>query len=212
MKCLFIDTSSSVLSLAIIDNNHIKAIVNYNDIKEHSKYAMIGLVKIFKIAKLKPHHIDRIIVITGPGSFTGIRIGLTIAKVYAWALNKELIPVSILKAYALAKEGFDYYITILEAKKGYAYLGIYDRFYKGVKAEQYIEIKDIKTHLMNLDGSLAINSNIELDKQFKASDLKLDFKKTASYFTFKDVVNPHKIVPNYLKPLALTKQKSRQVH
>ncbi len=205
MKCLFIDTSSPTLSLAIIIDNQTKATVNYKDIKEHSKYAMIGIAKVFKEVNLKPDEIDRLIIVNGPGSFTGIRIGLTIAKVYAWALNKEIISISALKAYALANSGFDYYITILKEREDYGYLGIYDCFYNELRSEQYIELKKINNIIDKLKGNIIITSNIKFDKKLIQKPLKLDFEKIVTYLASKSSINPHQIIPNYIKEIAVTK-------
>ena len=117
MKCLFIDTSYSLLSLALVEDDKVIAETSYDSMNEHSKYTMMGIDKIFKESSMEPHEVDKIMVVNGPGSFTGIRIGVTIAKVYAWALNKKVIPISTLKAYALSNSGYDYYISVLDARR-----------------------------------------------------------------------------------------------
>ena len=95
MTILYIDTSSSYLYTGIVQEN-----ILINSRKEClsnnlSTFAIDEIRKMFEEVNLKPNDIDKIIVNNGPGSFTGIRIGVTIAKTFAWALNKRIVPISL---------------------------------------------------------------------------------------------------------------------
>ena len=87
MRYLYIDTSSSYLYTAIVENNNVLAEIKEEFGQSLSEVALPRIVSMFEDTKLSPKDIDKIIVVNGPGSFTGIRIGITIAKVYAWSLN-----------------------------------------------------------------------------------------------------------------------------
>ena len=80
-------------------------------------------------SKIDKKEVEKIIVINGPGSFTGIRIGLTIAKVYSYILNINVVCVSSLKALALSTSG-EIIISVLNARNDNYYVGIYDKYYK----------------------------------------------------------------------------------
>lgn len=199
MKCLFIDTSHNLLSIAVTDNDKVLSKAVYKATNEHSKYAMMGIKKIFKKSGLEPNDIDKILVINGPGSFTGIRIGVTIAKIYAWALNKKVIPISTLKAYALSYTNYDYYVSVLNARRGFVYAGIYDKDYNNVIEEEYINIKELNKLIDNLKGSIVIMGDIDINKKIKTKMIKLDIPRVIRYYIDKLSINAHSLNPNYLK-------------
>ena len=95
MISLFIDTSASDVSIALIKEERLLSVIHNNIPGEHSIYVTKYIENILKENKLTPNNINEIIVVKGPGSFTGIRIGVTISKVFAY-LTKIRI-VSILK-------------------------------------------------------------------------------------------------------------------
>ena len=102
---------------------------------------------------MTPNDIEKIFVVNGPGSFTGIRIGVTIAKTYAYALNKEIVPVSSLKMAILEFTGFDYYVSIIPDKRNYSYLGIYDKEYNTI-FEGLVEQEMLENKMNELEGNI----------------------------------------------------------
>src|SRR5699024_2189891 len=108
MKTLAIDTSTNILGVAILDDTEL-----------------IGQ-KVTKVIKLKPEALEKIVVGAGPGSFTGIRIGVTVAKSLAWALNIPVVRVSSLESLAYQaklKEGI--VCSFFDARRENVYAGIY---------------------------------------------------------------------------------------
>ena len=89
MTIFYIDTSSSNLYSGIYSNNSLKAFVKKPFGKDMSKYALNEVKLMFESINIKPSDVDKIIVVSGPGSFTGIRIGMTIAKIFAFSLKKR---------------------------------------------------------------------------------------------------------------------------
>ena len=90
MISLFLDTSSSYLTLAILkDGKELKSLYEYLD-KDMSKETLNKIKIMMDSLNLKPNDVSNIIVVTGPGSYTGLRVGVTIAKTYAWGLHKNL--------------------------------------------------------------------------------------------------------------------------
>ena len=104
MRSLYIDTSSSFLYAGIIEEKTILAECKKRFDHDLSKEALPEIIKLFETSKLDPKEIDKIIVVNGPGSFTGIRIGITIAKVYAWTLNIPITTITSLEAMAISAE------------------------------------------------------------------------------------------------------------
>lgn len=104
MKILYIDTSSNYLYSAIAEDKTILAEVKEEFGQSLSEEALPKIVTLFEQANLNPKDIQKIIVVDGPGSFTGIRIGITIAKVYAWSLNIPITTIKSLEAMAISSD------------------------------------------------------------------------------------------------------------
>ena len=80
MKILYIDTSSSYLYAGIVSSGKLLCEVKKEFGHSLSEEALPSIVGLFNEQNLKAMDIDKIIVVNGPGSFTGIRVGMTIAK------------------------------------------------------------------------------------------------------------------------------------
>ena len=152
MISLFLDTSSSYLTLAILkDGKELKSLYEYLD-KDMSKETLNKIKIIMDSLNLKPNDVSNIIVVTGPGSYTGLRVGVTIAKTYAWGLHKNLYSVSSLKTLAttISLENI-YIVPIIDARRGYFFAGIYDEEYNEVLKDTYIKYEELKEKLDNLN-------------------------------------------------------------
>ena len=123
MLILGIDTSTKICTCSIFDNeNGIIAETSLSVKKNHSNIVMPIIDNLFKISDLTINDIDKIAVAIGPGSFTGVRIALGIAKGLAMALNKPLIAVNeldILEAIADGNE--NEVIPLIDARKERVY-------------------------------------------------------------------------------------------
>lgn len=196
MITLFIDTSTTTLTVALIKNDKVLEESTVSS-SEHSKYTLSEIEKLFKNNNIEPKSVNKIMVTNGPGSFTGIRIGVTIAKTYAWACNINIVPISTLKAYALSLNSCDYYVPMIDARRGFVYAGIYDKNYNEVMNDTYILLDNLKEKTNNLSNIIYIsNDNI---KDTDVSNVKLDVQKIYDYYKDDDGVNPHSLMPNYLK-------------
>ena len=196
MRILYIDTSSSYLYTAIVDNNVL------SEIKEEygqslSEVALPRIVSMFEETKLSPKDIDKIIVVNGPGSFTGIRIGITIAKVYAWSLNIPITTIYSLEAMAISSKENKYHVPIINARRGYVFTAIYDKDYKEVLKPCHILLTDLQEKLKDIDNYEYI-SNDEFD-DLEVNNYSPDMAKVVDYFKDKECINPHAVNPEYLK-------------
>ncbi|MGX9136226.1 tRNA (adenosine(37)-N6)-threonylcarbamoyltransferase complex dimerization subunit type 1 TsaB [Rummeliibacillus sp. JY-2-4R] len=100
MIWLGIDTANSPLAIAIVKDGQVIASEVTNIRVNHSAGVMPAIEHIFKKVNISPKEIDAIAVSKGPGSYTGVRIGVTIAKTLSWTLQKPLVGVSSLKVLA----------------------------------------------------------------------------------------------------------------
>lgn len=196
MITLFIDTCTEILNVALIRDGIILGSSTISS-SEHSKYTMPEIEKLFKNNNINPKSVNKIMVTNGPGSFTGIRIGVTIAKTYAWACNINVIPISTLKAYALSYDGFDYYIPMIDARRCYVYAGIYNSKYEEVMQDSYISIDKLIEKVKALNNVLFIsNSNFN---NVDTVSTKINILKIYEYYKDEKGINPHALMPNYLK-------------
>lgn len=97
MNILAIDTSNQVLGVALLKDGQIAAELVTNVEKNHSVRLMPAIDYIMKEANLMPDQLDRIAVAKGPGSYTGVRIGIATVKSMAWALDIPVAEVSSLE-------------------------------------------------------------------------------------------------------------------
>lgn len=146
MKALAIDTSNYVLGISLIDETHVIGEYITNLKKNHSVRAMPAIDSLLKECDIVPQDLDKIIVATGPGSYTGVRIGVSIAKTLAWSLNIPIIGVSSLEALAANGRFFDGYICpLFDARRGQVYTGLYQSTDEGlivIEEDQNVLLED----------------------------------------------------------------------
>lgn len=182
MKYLFIDTATSNLIVSIIKDMEMIYCFN-EEVKESSSKIMAVIDEAFNKTNIKPTDIDKIFVVNGPGSFTGIRVGLTLAKVMAWSLNIPLIPLSKLELLATISNS-NKIMPMIDARRGYVYGGVYDNNLNVIYNDTHI----LKEELLNkaTDYEIVTEGLVDIIKIIK----KHENDKP---------VNPHTLKPNYLK-------------
>jgi tRNA threonylcarbamoyl adenosine modification protein YeaZ len=204
MTALFLDTSLSNLVIGLVQDHKLLYSKSFQLHNELSIYTLPYLEEAFKNCNFKPNDIDTIMVINGPGSFTGIRIGVTIAKTYAWALNKKIIPVSSLKALALSASDYNYIIPIIDARSESFYSAIYDSDYNVIMEEQYINKFNLLNEIKKLNGNIKIVSDKDFNiENIEVNKINLDALKIVQYYENEKPINPHELVPNYLKKIEI---------
>ena len=161
MLILGIDTSTKICTCSIFDSeNGIIAETSLSVKKNHSNIVMPIIDNLFKISDLTINDIDKIAVAIGPGSFTGVRIALGIAKGLAMALNKPLIAVNeldILEAIASGNE--NEIIPLIDARKERVYYKYQNKYVDDYlinlisnfdKNKKYIFVGDGATNYKNI--------------------------------------------------------------
>jgi len=135
MKILAIDTSGQQANVAIIDDYIIigEILLNARTGEKswtHSEILMPGIDQLFKLTGVNMHHIDYIAYTSGPGSFTGLRIGASTALGLASGLNKPAIPVPTLDslAYNMLGTGSNgLVVPMMDARRGQVYSAVYQQ-------------------------------------------------------------------------------------
>ena len=127
MSILAIDTASSVSSVAVASEGKLRAEVTIEAGRTHSETLLSHIEGALSFAGVERSALRGVAVSIGPGSFTGLRIGLATAKAIAYGLGIPLVGVSTLAALALAFPVPDVYtLVLMDAQKGNAYAGLYE--------------------------------------------------------------------------------------
>lgn len=200
MTVFYLDTSSSYLYSAIVQNDKVLTSVSKKMDKDLSKMTLPAIEELFETAHLTPNEIDKILVVNGPGSFTGVRIGVTIAKVYAWSLSKKISVLSSLEAMAASIDDFDYIVPMIDARRGHVFAGIYDKNGTAVMSNQYILKTTLDIAMNQLPGKVCIvtNDTISNDK-FQSYSYQPNYERIVRRYENLEELHPHLVSPEYLK-------------
>jgi tRNA threonylcarbamoyladenosine biosynthesis protein TsaB len=126
MKILAIDTSNWPLGVAVIEDGKLLGEINTHLAKNHSLRLMPAIESLLGQLNIAPKQLAGVAVAKGPGSYTGVRIGVTTAKTLAWSLGIPIIGISSLQVIAQNRLDFDGIIVpLFDARRGQAYLGMY---------------------------------------------------------------------------------------
>lgn len=198
MRILYIDTSSSYLYTAISENERLLCEIKKEFGHSLSEEALPEIVSMFENNNLTANDIDKIIVVDGPGSFTGIRIGITIAKVYAWSLNIPITTITSLEAMALSSKTDKIRVPMIDARRQYVFSAIYDTENRQILKPQHIKIDDLKQELEKVEYYIVI-TNDELEQFENKEKYNPDIMKIINFYKDKEPINPHAVNPDYLK-------------
>lgn len=129
MKLLGIETSGFVGNIAICDGNKVVARKSYGKNFSHGKEIISSLESLFNEIKWEASDIDLIAVSTGPGSYTGLRVGVTCAKTLAYGLGKPVIDVPTLDVLVenVKDRNSKTICPVLDAKRKSVYACVYER-------------------------------------------------------------------------------------
>ena len=178
---LFIDTHSSKITIALIvkSNIIIKEKITSHD---HSSHVVNMITGILKENGYTKKDIEEIIVVNGPGSFTGVRIGVVIAKTLAFTLNIPIKTISSIEALAVSDKGnFD--VITVEDPKGFYYA--------------------LKNDLDNINylKKEPFEDFIKSNKFEPSYNKKLGIKNINDYLSKRKHLNPIHVNPIYIKKL-----------
>lgn len=196
MISLFLDSSDKKVIVALLSGGKlIDSIIEENDNHLSEKFLPM-IERIIAKNQLQIDNIDAICVINGPGSFTGVRVGVTTAKVMAWGLKKRIIPISELALLATTLTNKKYIVPYIDARRNAVYAGIYDKNLNSVMADAYISIDNLMKKIDHIEDVEFVSyyNNIE-----HTIEPNIDIEKIVQKHYNDEGINPHQVVPNYLK-------------
>ncbi|MGM0878458.1 MAG: tRNA (adenosine(37)-N6)-threonylcarbamoyltransferase complex dimerization subunit type 1 TsaB [Bacillota bacterium] len=216
MKALAIDTTNNVLGIAIVDEEQVIGEYITNLKKNHSVRAMPAIERLLSDCDLSPKQLDKIVVATGPGSYTGVRIGVSIAKTMAWSLQIPIVGVSSLEVLASNGRFFAGVISpIFDARRGQVYTGLYQYRHNGlvtVEKDQNILLVDWLNMLeARNEKVLFVGNDVEIHRGTIIKELgdKGEIAQVALHNPrpselgiiglTKEASDVHSLVPNYIR-------------
>ena len=185
MFTLFISTYDSLITIGLLKNGEVLEVLEKESSRNHSKFVMPMIDELLKNNNITTNYLNDIIVVNGPGSFTGVRLGVTIAKTLAYTLDIPIKTITSLEALAVSIETTNNKLITISDLKG-KYIGYFTKDdklisdYKYLRTNEYEEyIKDKKEYIINND--------------------KFDLTKIYIYLKNVDSINPHIVNPIYIK-------------
>lgn len=184
MLILGIDTSSEIGALALVDDNGILGEVNLRLVHRHSEELLSNLEFLLAQTGKEINDLEGLSVTTGPGSFTGLRIGLTTAKSIAQVLEIPIVGVSSLDVLAYNLFITDgWLVPLIDARRNRVYTAIYQGWSADIKgqkisADKAVEISELIEELGSIDpeGVFYFSGNGSVQYQSILQESGLDIK------------------------------------
>lgn len=217
MIVLAIDTSNQPMTIAVMKEEQLLAEYTTDIKKNHSVQLMPAINQLLADCKMTPQDLDLIAVGHGPGSFTGVRIGLTTAKTLAWSLSIPIVAVSSLEVLSYNGIFFNGLVCpFFDARRGQVYTGLY----QAEGFEKMVPVKDEVNVLMSdwlevlratEESVLFISSQASIHKEkiqevlgekavFSSLPVHLPSAgMLASIALTKEPTSLHELTPNYLR-------------
>lgn len=212
---LHIDTSSDKATIAAGGNGKLLAVKTSPDTRNHASFINVLIEDILNELSITLSQISAIAVCAGPGSYTGLRIGLATAKGFCYVLDKPLIldnKLTLLaqQAFYYNPVGYDLYMTLLVARDKEFFITAHDNNFNTVIAPRHIAEEQLST-LIDKDHRILVTTAVNMDKlnSLISNELRIvedttielqNWVKTAfDKLTHNDTVNLFAAVPFYLK-------------
>lgn len=180
---LLIDTHLNDIVIILTQDNIIIRQEKIENEKQNSKFIMPTIKKI--LDGIIP---ESIIVVNGPGSFTGVRLGVTIAKTFAHVLNIPIYTVTSLECMAISIKDGDRIVGFSD-NNGY-YIGIFNEDLELIGNYEYLTNNEFKEY----------NENHNV-----VTHVVIDYVKVIEFASSKKRLNPHEVNPIYIKKLDVEK-------
>ncbi len=223
---LTVDSSTNIASVSLIHNGDILYSFFIDDGKTHSQKLMPMIDECFKASGYGPQDMDVFAVISGPGSFTGLRIGIATVQGLAYSSSKPCIAITALDAMAYGAKKFEGLIApLIDARNTQAYYAVYDgtNSLKKIINDTAGPIEQIVNELSTLnrnvffigDGATKnsdiINSAFSKSTQFLEigndyTTLKGAALLAQKYFDENNTVKPRDLIPYYFRDTSAKKK------
>ncbi len=200
MRSLVIDTSNRYLVIAMYENNRVLEAISEVGSQRQSENAIPYIEKLLNQLGLELFDFDELIVTCGPGSYTGVRVGLTIVKTLKTVRPSFKVKmISSLAAYA-GKEGKK--ISVIDARSKKVFVGIYQQG-KEVVPEQMMDISAFETLLCQYPDYEVVGQGDIVGIEVKESCIYQNMYDLAK--EIEAVTSVHALLPKYIKDVGAKK-------
>jgi tRNA threonylcarbamoyl adenosine modification protein YeaZ len=183
MYSLFVDTSLNSVVACLYKNGKLENKEEVSDQKYNSQFIMPTIKKVTEDIKL-----DEIIVAIGPGSFTGVRLGVTVAKTLAYTLNVPIYVITTLEMKAVSTDVEPKVVGIKENND----------YYVGVFNKDNTPVGEIKYLNKSQFAEFSAKHPVIIDVEY-------NYNNIYKYAKTKESVNPHQVNPLYIKKISVEK-------
>lgn len=192
MNTLCMDSSHKHLIVVLLENGEIKTSSVLSCWKKQSETLFPELIKCMEVAGWEIDDINEVFITDGPGSYTGVRIAMSVAKVLCTSKQLPLFCISTLQLYAGLKENA---FVMLDARSNRAYIGHYS---KGilVQEEQIWNLDEIDIFLQKNECT-PYGDSVLINQVSKSIDFAENFKNLLPFA--RSIENIHTLTPRYLK-------------
>lgn len=185
MYTLFISTFSELITIGLLkDGKEIDRLEQVSS-RNHSVYTIPMIEELLDKNEIKTNYLNEIIVVNGPGSFTGVRIGVTIAKTLAYTLDITIKTITSLEAYAVSYTSDKNKLVAIPDLKG-KYIGYFTKDNDLLSNYIYLNNKEYDKYIKDKKEYLIENDSFNLNDIY-------------NYLKNKEEINPHLVNPIYIK-------------
>ena len=192
MVTVLLDSSNTNISVGLAKDNLILGYISYEAWQRQSEFMIPELANLLNKFEVKKEEITDVIVAKGPGSYTGVRIAITIAKTIATALNVKLYAVSSLR---VQKDGNKPSICLINARSGRSYIGVYEKE-QTLLDDQIMKNDDVLNYLKEHPNYSVCGDVKYLGIQGIESN---NIAEMLSLKPFLEEINPLSLKPVYMK-------------
>lgn len=145
---LSIETTTMTCSVALLKNDSCWILKEEKEMGDHAQELTLYIQEVFKQAQLNLANLDAVAVSSGPGSYTGLRIGVSVAKGLCFSLKKPLLAISTLKsmAYGVLQSGKvqpqDIIVSLQDARRIDAFAAVYDAQLHEIEAPHFLTLEE----------------------------------------------------------------------
>lgn len=188
LKRLVIDSASKFLYVALYEDLECLGKYYEEGFNDHSVKLMSEIERIFVKNNVKVKDLDEIVIGIGPGSYTGLRIGVVVAKMFAWNNDIPVRTVSSLAMFASSSTKDGLVLSEIDARRGNSFLGLYKKTGKTLVLADEEQLVNLEEYKENITDSFVVVSsgepNLEVILNSDISNIVSDI---------------HGLNPNYLR-------------
>ena len=185
MYSLFIDSHDKKVSIVLFKDGKVLDSIIEESNNKHSTIVMPSIDNIIKKSNIEVKDIKEILIVNGPGSFTGERIAVTIGKTMAYCLSVPIKVIDALTVLAINVDDEIKYVSVPD--RNGAFVGSFDANNKQLDEFKYINKSEYEV--------LCNEHNV-------VSDIEINYDLVYDYFKTISAINPHEVKPLYIKGIS----------